>query len=283
MCSVITNIYYNPAVSLYAPKWFMRNLTNAGRIFFGVSIAGMGLLTIYYGDFPYMLIPPKHSGIPGLTVLASISGLFLSIAGVCIVMNKQTRPASLLLGAVLLMIFLFYHVPYEFIAGKNYLSLVEWENAEKELALSCGALIIAGCFVETNEKPWIKFLGRLVPLAPILFSITIISFGILHLQLAKDVAEYVPAWVPARLFWAYFAGVALIGSGLAIILKIKVRLFASLLGIMIFLWFVMLHVPRVIVSPDKYVGSEIASAFLALAYSGIAFVIAGGEESYRDT
>jgi len=34
----------------------MGNLSNPGRIFFGIAIAGMGLLTIYYGDFPYMLI-----------------------------------------------------------------------------------------------------------------------------------------------------------------------------------------------------------------------------------
>ena len=67
----------------------------------------------------------------------------------------------------------------------------------------------------------------------------------------------------------------MIGSGVGIILKIKLKLAAALLGLMILLWFVLLHVPRVIVSPVPYLGSEIASAFLALAYSGIAFVIAG--------
>jgi hypothetical protein len=111
-----------------------------------------------------------------------------------------------------------------------------------------------------------------------LFSIPIISFGILHFLYAKDVADYVPSWVPARLFWAYFCGAALIGSGLAIILKIKSVLAAALLGIMILIWFIILHVPRVIVSPVAYLGSEVTSALIALAYSGIALVIAGASK-----
>jgi uncharacterized membrane protein len=82
-----------------------------------------------------------------------------------------------------------------------------------------------------------------------LFSIPIISFGILHFLYAKDVADYVPSWMPNHIFWTYLAGTALIGSGLAIILKIKPQLAATLLGIMIFIWFVILHIPRVIVSP----------------------------------
>ncbi len=39
----------------------MGNLSAVGRIFYGIGIVGMGFLTIYYADFPYMLIPPKHS------------------------------------------------------------------------------------------------------------------------------------------------------------------------------------------------------------------------------
>ncbi len=40
----------------------MKNLPNAGRIFFGVAIAVMGIQTIIDCEFPYMLIPPEPSG-----------------------------------------------------------------------------------------------------------------------------------------------------------------------------------------------------------------------------
>jgi hypothetical protein len=43
---------------------------------------------------------------------------------------------------------------------------------------------------------------------------------------------------------------------------------------MIFIWVIILHIPRVIAGPMDNSG-EASSAFLALAYCGIAFVIAG--------
>ena len=253
----------------------MGKLANVGRIFFGIAIAGIGFQTIYYKDFPYMLIPAKHSWIPGLVMFAYISGSLLFLAGACIVFEKKIRSASLLLGTALLLIFCFYFIPYQFMTNSNYMHLVAWENAEKELALSSGAFIIVGCFSEKNETSLTRFSTKLIRFGAILFSITIISFGIIHFQYAKDVAEYIPSWIPYRLFWAYVAGAALIGSGVAIILKIRQRLIATLLGTMIFIWFIILHIPKSIASPFAGKGGEVTSAFLALAYSGIAFVIAG--------
>jgi len=116
-------------------------------------------------------------------------------------------------------------------------------------------------------------------LAP--FYLTIISFGIDHFLYAKDVADYIPSWIPNRLFWAYLAGVALLSSGIAIFLRIKLRLAARLLGTMIFIWLIILHIPKAIASPFAGKGGEVTSAFLALAYSGIAFAIAGSIEGKR--
>ncbi len=253
----------------------MGSLSQIGRIFYGIAMTGMGFLTILYKDFPYMLLPPNHSHIPVLLILAYISGTTFVLTGASIVFKKQTRTISLLLGTVLLLIFCFYFIPYEFMVTSNFMHLGEWENAEKELALSSGAFVIAGCFPEKNKSLPIKYLGKLIPFGAIFFSITMISFGVDHFLYAKDVSEYIPSWVPGHMFWTYLAGTALIGSGLAIILKIRSGLIAALLGTMIFIWFIILHIPKVIASPVADIGDEATSAFLALAYSGIAFVIAG--------
>jgi uncharacterized membrane protein len=253
----------------------MGTVSNIGRVFYGIAIAVTGFQTIYYNDFPYMILPPNHLWIPGLVVLAYISGIMLMLAGAGIIFEKKTRPISLLLGGVLLLIFCFCYIPFEFLSGSNYMQLGAWENAEKELALSSGAFVIAGCFSDKNENSLNRFLGKLIPFGAITFSTTIISFGIDHFLYAKDASTLVPTWIPNPMFWIYFAGAALIGSGIAIILKIKIGLMASLLGAMIFIWFIILHIPRVIASPFDDKGSEVTSAFLALAYSGIAFVIAG--------
>jgi uncharacterized membrane protein YphA (DoxX/SURF4 family) len=255
----------------------MGNLYKIGCIFYGIAIAGMGLQMIYYKDFPYMLLPPNHSLIPGITILAFIFGIMFILAGACIVFEKKVRQSSLLLGGVLLLIFCFYYIPYQLLFKTSYLHFGEWENAAKELALAGGAFVIAGCFPGKNENSLTRFLGKLIPAGAIIFAITIISFSIDHFLYAKEAANYIPSWIPNHMFWMYFAGVALLGSGIAIILKIRTRLFAALLGIMIFLWFVSLHIPRVVAAPSADMSGEITSAFLALAYSGIAFVIAGAK------
>jgi hypothetical protein len=203
------------------------------------------------------------------------------LAGACIVFEKKTRPIALLLGTVLLLIFCFYFIPYQFMVSSNYMHFGDWENAAKELALASGAFVIAGCFSEKKENALTRFLGKLIPLGAILFSITIISFGVDHFLFAKEAADYVPSWVPYHLFWMYFTGTALLASGLAIILKIKPGIAAALLGTMIFTWFIILHIPRVIASPVAYIRSEVTSAFIALAYSGIAFVIVGATKKQQ--
>jgi uncharacterized membrane protein len=235
----------------------MRNLSYTGRIFYGIAIAVLGFLTLYYRDFPYMLIPPHE----GLVIVAYIAGIFLVLAGGCIVFGKKIMPVSLALGGVLLAVFCFYFIPYQMMASSRYMHFGEWENAAKELALASGAVIIGGLF-----------LRKLMPLGVVLFSLTIISFGIDHFLFAHEASDYIPSWVPNHLFWMYFTGSALLGSGIAIMLNVWRGLAAILLGSMIFIWFIILHIPRVIADPS---GGEIASAMLALDYCGIAFVIAG--------
>jgi len=253
----------------------MGNLSAIGRKFYGIGTVGMGFLTIYYADFPYMLIPRKHSWIPGLAMVSYIFGGMLIFAGASIFFEKKFRPISLLLASVLLLIFCFYFIPYQLIVSSNFMQFGDWENAGKELALSGGAFVIAGCFSGKKENTLIRFLAKLIPFGTIFFALTMISFGIDHFLYAKEAADYVPSWIPNHIFWIYFAGIPLVGSGIAIILKIKVRLIAALLGTMIFTWFIILHIPYVIASHFADTGGEVTSAFLALAYSGIAFVIAG--------
>jgi len=256
----------------------MQNLSNIGRIFYGIAIAIFGFQTIYYKDFHPYLLPAGHSWIPGVAVFACIFGALLILAGGCIVFEKKTRPASLLLGSGLLLIVCFYYIPYEFISTSNYMHFGEWENVAKELALASGAFVIAGCFSGKDESALTRFLGKLAPYGTIFFSLTIISFGIIHFLYGKDAADYIPSWIPNHMFWIYFAGAALLGAGIAILFKIKTGLFAALLGAMIFTWFIILHIPKVVAAPFADMGGEAMSALLALAYSGTAFVIAGAKK-----
>ena len=253
----------------------MRNLSTIGRIFYGSAMAGLGFQAIYFRDFPYMLIPARHSWIPGLSIVATVFGILLVLAGICIVFKLKGRAVALALGTVLLLIFCFYYLPYNFFATTNFKHLLAWDNAGKELALAGGALVIAGSFVQKNENLRASFLSKLIRAGAILLSITMITFGTLHFLYAKGVSQYVPSWIPFRVFWTYLAGAGLLSSGIAILLNIKRSLGATLLGSMILLWIIILHIPYAIANPVAGMGGEVTSALIALAYSGTAFAIAG--------
>ena len=262
----------------------MEKLIKLGRIFYGLAIAGIGFQQIYYADFHPMTFPPQHAWLPGLAIWAYGTGAALIIAAGAIVFEKSGRTVALILGGIFFAIFCFYYIPYELIVDPYYKHLGEWGSAEKELALAGGAFVVAGSFptyVANAQKKslFIKVLEKLIPFGGIFFSITMISFGIDHFLYTAGIAPMVPAWIPNHFFWTYFAAVALIGAGTAIVFNIKLNIIATLLGTMIFIWFIILHIPDAITHPFTDKGNEVTSAFSALAFSGTAFVIAGIRKS----
>lgn len=263
-------------------------LIKLGRMFYGIAMVVYGIQQLVYADFRNVLFPAWQSKIPLLPVWAIIFGIVLIAAGVAIIFEKTAKKASLLLGGAFLALFCFVHVPYEILDPYSYgWHLGSWANALKELALSGGAFVIAGSFHEQNsnvkkESALLKLLERIVPFGKIFFSFTITSFGIAHFMYVKYLAEMVPAWIPDHTFWVYFAGVALLGSGVFIILNIRRRVIATLLGIMIFLWVILLHIPHAIADPFADRGIEVSSVFDALAFSGTAFLIAFGNRTEKE-
>ena len=102
--------------------------------------------------------------------------------------------------------------------------------------------------------------------------------GVQHLIYAHFVATLVPGWIPGHLFWAYFVGVAFFAAALAIASGVQRRLAGMLLGAMFFLWVLIVHLPRIIGAVHN--GNEWTSGLLALAMSGGALIVAGGDSEY---
>lgn len=249
----------------------MKNLIRAGRCFYGTGIAGIGIQQFIYSDFRPVLLPYWPSSIPGLATWAYVTGAVLVLAGIIISFSKRARMVTIFLGVFFFLLFVCFHVYYQLFLSPYSFHLGNWTNALKELALSGGAFVIAASFAEEKSSAgnkWFLALGR------IFFSIMLIAFGIDHFLYTEFVATLVPGWIPGSVFWTYFGAVALIGSGICILLKIKMSLVCILLGIMLFLWFVLLHIPRAIADPTMEKGNEITSVFQALAFSGIAFLLA---------
>jgi len=249
----------------------MENLIRAGRIFYGIGIAGIGIQQFIYSEFRPVVLPPWPSSIPGLAILAWVTGAILVLAGVFIILSKKARTVSIALGIFFFLLFLCFHVYYQLFLSPYDFHFGNWTDPLKELALSGGTFVIAASFPgekSTAGNELFMVLGR------IFFSLMLIVFGIDHFLYTEFVASLVPGWIPGHIFWTYFSAVALIGAGVCIMLNIKIRLVGILLGIMLFLWLVLLHIPRAIADPYAGKGNEITSVFQALAFSGISLVIA---------
>jgi uncharacterized membrane protein len=171
-------------------------------------------------------------------------------------------------------------VPYLLFVGPySPVHLGLWTDPLKELALSGGAFVIAGSFLKNNSSAYSKtsfigFLEKIIPFGKFFFAIMLIAFGVDHFYYTEFVSGLVPTWIPWKIFWTYFAGTALIGSGLAIFFKPWTKTIALLSALMMFLWFIILHIPRAVADPSAANGNEITSVFEALAFSGILLVIA---------
>jgi hypothetical protein len=101
--------------------------------------------------------------------------------------------------------------------------------------------------------------------------LSLVVFAVQHFMYAGFVAMLIPAWIPGRLFWAYFTGAAFVAAALAMTTKVMARLASLLLGVMFLLWVLILHVPRV--AHAMHDGNEVTSLFVALAMSGIGFIL----------
>jgi len=257
----------------------MEPLIRASRISYGIMMAALAVQQIFYAAFRPVIMPPIT--FPGYAICVYIASIALIAASVAIILDKNTRTVALILGGIFLLLFVCCFIPYELISDPNYNILGVWTSAGKDLVFAGGGFVVAGSYPfrqadSSKESPLILFLERLIPFGSVFVCITMISFGTDHFLYAKDVSGLVPTWIPGAMFWTYFAGVALILSGIAIILRIQLKMSALLLSLMIFLWLLMLHISRAIADPYGLQGNEVSSVFEAFGFSGIAYLIAYG-------
>lgn len=252
-----------------------KNLLLAGRIFYCIGVMGIALQQFYYAEYRPALILQWPSWLPALAFFADLTGAALIFFCVCIMLNRSGKTCALLLAMLFLFFFLAFQVPFMLFVYAEPLEIGAWTNPLKTLALSGGALVIAGSFpAEERITSVQKIVSPLIPCGKIFFSIMLVIFGIEHFVYTDFIATLIPSWIPFPVFCTYFAAIALIGSGTAIILNIKRRLVAMLAGVMLFIWFLILHIPRAIEFSSVQKGNELTSVFEALAFSGIAFLIA---------
>ena len=136
-----------------------------------------------------------------------------------------------------------------------------------------GALVLV---VGLAVVPWkqvgkTRGLEKLVPFGPVLFAVPMAVFSGDHFAFARGVATVVPSWMPWHLFWTYFVGTALMAAALSLAAKKESQLAAALLGLMLFLFVLMIHIPNCFATPHDRSRFTVMARDLALSAGAFSF------------
>lgn len=242
-----------------------------GRIFFAVSMVALGIRQLLTGEF-VRLVPPLPAWLPWHPLWPYVTGAVLIGAGAAILLGRKAHMAALALGAMVLFAFLFLHLP---LAATDPRVGFMWTNPVKALAMLGGVILLAASLPpdagRSSSLGWGS--SKLLPLGILFLSGFLILGGVQHFVYAAFVARLVPAWIPGPYFWVYFTGVALVAGGVGMLVPRTARMAALMSGIMMFLWVVLLHIPRALADLGDI--GETSGVFEALALSGAAFILSG--------
>ena len=84
-----------------------------------------------------------------------------------------------------------------------------------------------------------------------LYAAALTAFGIQHFIYADFLTAYVPAWIPWHLFFVYLVAVAFIAVALSITINKHVKLACIMLSIMLAIFILLIHIPRLFADPQN--------------------------------
>lgn len=242
-----------------------RKLTVSGRILIGLSVSGLGLLHFFLPGLRPILAPIS----PDMTwsSMGHLAGVALTLSGISLVLNKATRTVSLFLAAFFFLFFLFGHLPNRIKFHPEILAY--WTDAIKMLAMSGGALVMS-----TTPNPDRSLFSKIAINGKYFFALMLVLFGVDHFLYVEHVHRMVPGWIPSPVLWTYVTGIALAGSGLAVLFNIGTKVIPLLLAVMLTLWLILIHFPDSVRNPLGD-GGTLVGLITCTYFIGIAMLLAG--------
>lgn len=242
-----------------------------GRCFFGIAVAASGALQLVTGEF-VRLVPIDAAG-DGQSPSAwpYVTGVVLLAAGCAIAAERRARLAGGIVAALIAVSLTLAQIPR--LLSDPWVGFM-WTNPLKAVALlGSGCLLVALLPGGGGDPALVRStVERLQRLAPLPLALFLIVCGVQHFVYADFVDTLVPSWIPGQRLWTCFTGVALIAGGAGILVPRTSRAAATCSALMIFLWVILLHIPRAVAGPNH--AGETAGVFEALAISGVALMVA---------
>src|SRR6266852_5843581 len=235
---------------------------------FAVGMIGLGILALVYGDFA-LVWQPVAPWIPGRTVLAYGSGLIMLLGGVGLLL-RSTVTWSVRLLFPYLIIWLLLKVPALLVAPQ--MEAVWLGFGELAVLLTGGWVLFAKLAGLREGSPLTFATGEKgIHLARMLFAVSLLPIGLSHLVYVKQTAEFVPAWLPYRVGWAYLTGAGQMACGFGVLFSILPRVAARAEAGMVSLFTLLVWGPAIVTAPKTRL--PWTAFFISWAIASAAWVV----------
>ena len=206
--------------------------TQLGRALFAVTIVALGVLDLVYRDTLMWKVLPKSLPASTTTVLATITGVLLVVAGAGLLTPKFQVVAARVLLVFLLVWDVLIGIP----------PVIESPGAEVNW-------LIVGMMTIVLMAAWLLAGKGQVNAARTIVGLSLLPVGLSHFSYQQVTLNLVPLWMPARLFWVYAAGAAHAAAGVGLLFGVVPRLAARMEAGMLLAFAVLVWIPRVTTSP----------------------------------
>lgn len=133
--------------------------------------------------------------------------------------------------------------------------------------------LVVGVFILRNEIRTARGWDKLIILGGVFIAVSLAVFAPEHFRGPRFVQDVVPSWMPARWFWPYFVGCALLAAATSLTLRKFVRWSSTLLGVMFSLFVCMIYIPYALAHPhDRFAWAYVLRD---LSFAGGAWALAG--------
>jgi uncharacterized membrane protein YphA (DoxX/SURF4 family) len=242
----------------------MPSLLQTGRIIAGIGFAA--LVIVQACAQAYLIGRPAAAPQWIAESWLVLDILFAGLVGAMFYPKKARLAAFLAGGFILVFSFLVCHLPD--MIGKDASGILWQLNAYKTLAL------VGGCWILAASVPgppvWLNH-KIMVITGWITLSFFLVLAGAAHIKFNGFVQNFIPAYLPWHAFWSYFTAIALLAGGIGLLINSLRRWAALLSGLMILLWFLLLHIPRAAGSPNDI--AEWLGVCESFILSGMLFVL----------
>ncbi len=161
---------------------------------------------------------PVAPWIPGRTALAYGSGLLMLFGGLGLLVRATAAWSARILFPYLI-VWLLLKLPALLVAPQME---AVWLGFGELAVLLAGGWVLFAKLAGLREGSPLSFATgeKGIRIAKILFAVSLIPIGLSHIVYVKQTADFVPAWLPYRIGWAYVTGAGQIACGLGVLFSI---------------------------------------------------------------